>query len=184
MGVALAEEFRNAGAEVTLVLGPAAIKPGEGIRVIHVETAEEMYQHTVFNFASCDMAVCTAAVADYRPVKPSSTKIKKKAGKLTLEMERTKDILAELGQKKLKGQVLVGFALETNDLKKYATEKLKSKKTDVLVANLAGDGKSGIGADMNEVTIFDKNNKITKFELKSKQEVAKDIVAYLVSYFK
>ena len=184
MGVALAEEFREAGAKVTLVLGPTAIKPGQGIHVINVETAEEMHRHMLSHFASCDMAVCTAAVADYRPVKPSATKIKKKTDKLSLEMERTRDILADLGQKKKKGQVVVGFALETQDLKKYATEKLKSKKADVLVANLAGDGKSGIGADMNEVTIFEKNNKITKFGLKSKREVARDIVAYLASYLK
>jgi phosphopantothenoylcysteine decarboxylase/phosphopantothenate--cysteine ligase len=184
MGVALAEAFRDAGADVTLVLGPVTVRPGDGIRVIHVETAEEMYQHTVFNFGSCDLAVCAAAVSDYRPVTVSATKIKKKAGPLKLELERTRDILAELGQKKQKGQFLAGFALETGDLKKYATEKLRSKKVDVIIANLAGDGRSGIGADMNEVTIFDKNNKITKFELKSKREVAKDIVSYLGGYFK
>jgi phosphopantothenoylcysteine decarboxylase/phosphopantothenate--cysteine ligase len=184
MGVAIADCFAGHGAEVTLVLGPSHVSPvSKSVKVVHVETAEEMLGACVKLFKDCDVAVCSAAVADYKPKTPSSSKIKKKEEAMNLELVKTADILKELGKVKTK-QLLIGFALETNELEKYATGKLKEKNLDIIVANSATEQGSGFAGDTNKVTIIDKHNKITNFELKTKQEVAGDIVRYILEFKK
>lgn len=183
MGIALAEAFAEAGAAVQLVLGPTPLRvQNPAIRVIDVETAAQMRENTVEAFKECDMAVCAAAVADYTPEKKLDQKLKKGGDTLQLNLVKTTDILAELGSKKKPQQLLVGFALETNDLEKYAREKLASKNLDMVVANLAGQGESGIGSEYNAVTIITRDNKIAKFELQTKKALAANIVNFLIPY--
>ncbi|MCE3227749.1 MAG: phosphopantothenoylcysteine decarboxylase [Bacteroidetes bacterium] len=182
MGIAIAETFAKQGANVILVLGPSSqIVADKSIKVIHVESSGEMYTASVEHFKDCDIAVCSAAVADYRPKEVSVSKIKKKEEHLNLELIKTNDILAELGKMKAR-QLLVGFALETNDIEIYAAKKLKEKNLDIIVANSATEKGSGFAGDTNKVTIIDKHNKITNFELKNKQEVAQDIVNYILEF--
>jgi phosphopantothenoylcysteine decarboxylase/phosphopantothenate--cysteine ligase len=182
MGVAIAEQFASLGASVTLVLGPSSVTVSHPlIKVIHVESAVQMYKACVDNFSDCSIAVCSAAVADYAPKSASTSKIKKGSGEMKLELARTKDIISELGKLKQK-QFLVGFALETDNLLEYAKEKLNNKNLDMIVANAANEAGSGFGGDTNKVTIIDKRNKITNFELKSKKEIAADIVNYILEY--
>jgi len=183
MGVAIAETLANKGANVVLVLGPSNQNiQNSSVKIINVESSEQMYDAMLSNYTDKDIVICSAAVADYKPAKVSDTKIKKKIDEkdfLNLELTKTKDILSELGKQK-KQQVLVGFALETNNLIEYAKEKVKNKNLDFIVANSATEKGSGFGADTNKITIIDKHNKISNFELKSKHEVANDIVNYLI----
>lgn len=179
MGVAIAETLLKQGAEVTLVLGPSHVRPSGSIYTVHVESGEEMYKAMVPEFKKYDIVVCSAAVADYAPKNQSPTKIKKKDDQLRLELVKTKDILAEIGKLKTK-EILVGFALETNDMEKNAIEKLKHKNLDLIVANSASEPGSGFSGDSNRITLIDKHNKIFNFELKSKKEAAVDIVNHIV----
>ncbi len=181
MGVALAHEFLKQGAKVTLVLGPSSQKVNDKINLINVESGNEMHQACLVNFENKDVVVCCAAVADYKPKEVSQQKIKKQNETLNLELVKTADILADLGSKKEK-QLLVGFALETENLLEYATAKLKKKNLDIIIANSAMEEGSGFATDTNKVILIDKHNKITKFELKSKTEIAKDIVESIISY--
>jgi len=182
MGVAIAENLAAKGAEVTLVLGPSNVKVSNpAIKVIHVESADQMYTAMLSNYDNKDIVVCSAAVADYKPASVSDKKIKKKDGTLDLALVKTKDILSELGKQKKK-QCLIGFALETENVIGYAQEKLKNKNLDIIIANSALEKGAGFGVDTNKITIIDKHNKISNFELKSKQEVALDIVNYLVDF--
>lgn len=189
MGLAIAEELAAQGAEVTLVLGPSHLSPqNPSIRLQRVETGQEMYEAMMAVYATQDIVICSAAVADFKTTTTSSSKLKKQKGakagdKLHLELEITRDILAELGKQKTK-QVLVGFALETDHLEAYAAEKLRSKNLDLVVANWANDAETGIGSDNNRVSLIDKHNKITNFELKAKQAVARDIVNYILDMTK
>lgn len=184
MGIAIADTFAKLGAKVTLVLGPSHLKPSESsVNLVKVESGLEMFEACMNVFKNCDVAVCSAAVADYRPKTVANSKIKKKDAELNLELIKTTDILSELGKIKTK-QCLVGFALETNDLLNYATQKLKNKNLDLIVANSAVEAGSGFATDTNKVIIIDKHNKITNFELKSKQEVAADIVNYIIEFVK
>lgn len=184
MGIAIAESLAAKGAEVTLVLGPSHEKvKNPSIKIINVESADQMYEAMLSNYNSKDVVVCSAAVADYKPAKVSDKKIKKKDGDLNLELIKTKDILNELGKQKNK-QCLVGFALETENVLEYAQEKLKKKNLDVIIANSATENGSGFSVDTNKITIIDKHNKISNFELKLKQEVALDIVNYLIDLIK
>ena len=184
MGIALAKELYKRGAEVVLILGPSSLPLNEnGIQVIRVKTADEMYEACLNEFKQVDIAVMSAAVADYTPIKISTDKIKKSDSTLTLELIKTKDILKSLGEKKQPGQVLVGFALETNDERKNALEKLKSKNADMIVLNSLNETGAGFGLDTNKITIFEKSGEELKFEMKSKQEVAKDIVDTLIKYY-
>jgi phosphopantothenoylcysteine decarboxylase/phosphopantothenate--cysteine ligase len=181
MGIAIAEELAARGAEVTLVLGPShELIDMASVKVLRVESSEQMYEATVSNFGDQDIVVCSAAVADYRPARVSDSKIKKKEEDLKLELVRTRDILAELGRRK-QGQCLVGFALETDRVLEYAGEKLKNKNLDMIVANSASEQGSGFSVDTNKITILDKHNKIIKFELKPKREAAVDIVNHIIS---
>ncbi len=184
MGVAIAESLAGQGADVTLVLGPSHEKIKDTtIKIIRVESSDQMFEAMLSNFKEKDIVVCSAAVADYKPAKVSGQKIKKKTEDLTLELVKTKDILSELGKQK-KHQCLVGFALETENLVEYAKEKLKNKNLDIIIANPATEKGAGFSVDTNKITIIDKHNKISNFELKSKQDVAKDIVNYLIDFIK
>lgn len=180
MGYAIAEELAARGASVVLISGPVSlIVNHQKINVIHVETAAEMYEACQLNFENVDVAILSAAVADYTIKNPSKIKLKKQDNNLTLELEKTKDILKSLGQIKKAHQFLVGFALETNDEEQNALKKLKAKNLDFIVLNSLQDKGAGFQHDTNKITILDKNNKKEAFELKTKREVAIDIVDYL-----
>jgi len=184
MGLAIAEILNKQGANVTLVLGPSHLETrNQAIKIVKVETSDEMYEATLSHFKNKDIVVCSAAVADYKPSTISEVKIKKKEEYLKLDLVKTKDILSELGKLKTT-QCLVGFALETHDVLEYAKQKLKNKNLDLVVANSAIETGSGFGGDTNRITIIDKHNKITNFELKTKQEVAGDIVNYIIDFIK
>ena len=180
MGYAIAEEIAKQGAQVTLVSGPTSLKVNnDAINVIDIESADEMYKASVKHFKDADIAIMVAAVADFTPVNKADNKIKREKDNLKIELQPTKDIAAELGKLKNNNQVIVGFALETQDETKNAASKLKRKNLDFIVLNSLNDKGSGFKTDTNKVTIIDKNNKITKFGLKSKTDVAVDIVNYL-----
>jgi len=177
MGVAIAEEFAKRGAAVELVLGPSSQQVSwPGITITHVTNAEDMFKACNVLFPSCQVAVMSAAVADYTPVVVAKDKLKKNDNELTIELRRTKDILAHLGTLKNNDQVLVGFALETQNEKAYALKKLEAKNADLIVLNSLNDQGAGFGKDTNKITIFDKNKQEYSFPVKSKKEVAKDIV--------
>ena len=181
MGVAIARELCNRGADVTLVLGPTSARHDlNGIKVKNVQTAEEMYKACLSEFDDTDITVMAAAVADYTPAEVASEKIKKKDEQWSLRFEKTRDILKSLGQQKKKGQVLVGFALETNNEKVNAIEKLNSKNADLIVLNSLQDTGAGFGHDTNKITIFDKAGNEFAFETKSKTAVATDIVDVII----
>ncbi len=178
MGIALAEQLAAQGAEVTLVLGPTDFKPvNQAIKVVSVMSAQEMYEVCAKVFPKTDIAVLAAAVADYRPKIFSETKIKKKEGEMTLELEKTIDIAATLGKEKQKGQIFVGFALETNDELQNAQAKLEKKNFDFIVLNSMRDAGAGFGHDTNKISILRRDGSRKDFPLKSKTEVAQDIVA-------
>lgn len=184
MGVALAQELYRLGADVTLILGPTQLTSNEnGIKMVRVKTAEEMFKACQSNFQEADIAIMAAAVADYTPVSVATEKIKKKEDRFVIELTRTKDILKSLGEKKKHNQVLVGFALETMDEKNYALGKLKDKNADMIVLNSLSDAGAGFGGDTNKITIFDKSGKEFGFGIKSKQEVAKDIVDTIIRLY-
>lgn len=181
MGLAISSELVRRGAAVTLILGPTPINmqpPGVDIR--KVISAEEMFNACMDTFENADIAIMSAAVADYSPVMVAPEKIKKAGSSLTLELTKTKDILASMGARKRNDQILVGFALETNNEKEYAVNKLKSKNADMIVMNSLNDEGAGFGHDTNKVIIFEKNGTETAFERKPKQQVAKDIVDKII----
>lgn len=175
MGYSLAEEAIKLGAEVTLISGPVSLEAPRGVRVIGVESAEEMFQAVNEYYETADLVIKTAAVADYRPKITYDEKVKKKPGEEVLELERTKDILFELGQRKNK-QILVGFAAETNFVEEYAKEKLKKKNADMIVANNVKTEGAGFGTDTNIVTIIKKDGTILPLPLMSKNEVANRVL--------
>lgn len=177
MGVAIAEQFAERGANVTLVLGPSKLSPNSpGITVVRVESAQQMHDSAVQHFENAEIAVLSAAVADYRPAHVAEQKIKKKGDGMTIELEKTPDIAASLGKMKRPGQFIVGFALETNDELQNANEKLVKKNFDFIVLNSLQDAGAGFNFDTNKITILHRDNKRKDFELKTKAEVAKDIV--------
>jgi phosphopantothenoylcysteine decarboxylase / phosphopantothenate---cysteine ligase len=181
MGVALARELAQRGAAVELVLGPSSVEINDPrIRVTRVQSAGEMYNACLEIFPSTQIAVMSAAVADYTPVSFSSEKIKKNSETFTLELSKTKDILQALGEKKKAGQILVGFALENKDEEAYARKKLKSKNADMIVLNSLNDAGAGFGYDTNQVTIFEKNDVEIPYPQKPKQQVARDIVDRII----
>src|SRR5450432_1295980 len=181
MGVAIANELAQRGAAVELVLGPSSIEIKDPrIRVTRVQSAGEMYNACLEIFPSTQIAVMSAAVADYTPVSFSSEKIKKNSETFTLELSRTKDILQALGDRKKSGQILVGFALENKDEMAYARKKLKSKNADMMVLNSLNDAGAGFGVDTNQVTIFEKNGNEIPYGQKNKQQVARDIVDRII----
>jgi phosphopantothenoylcysteine decarboxylase/phosphopantothenate--cysteine ligase len=184
MGFALAEECAERGAEVELICGPVDIKTSHpNIKRTDVESAAEMYQAATAVFPNTDAAILCAAVADFTPTNVADNKIKREGNKLTLELMPTKDIAQALGQMKKLSQVMVGFALETFDEENHAKEKLQKKNLDFIVLNSLQDDGAGFQHDTNKVTLIDKDGE-TRFPLKSKREVAKDIVNKLVSIIK
>ena len=184
MGLAIAEELSDRGAEVTLIMGPSSIDlPSAGIRSVRVNTAEEMYNACTKEFDRSDIGVMAAAVADYTPVEVAPNKIKKTNGDLVIELKKTKDILKALGEKKSEKQVLVGFALETNNEREYALGKLKTKNADMVVMNSLNDKGAGFGTDTNKISIFDKSGKEFNYELMSKKEAAKNIVDTIIRLY-
>jgi phosphopantothenoylcysteine decarboxylase/phosphopantothenate--cysteine ligase len=181
MGVAIARELAQRGAVVELVLGPSSLEIDDPrIRITHVQSAAEMFRACVDIFPSVQIAVMSAAVADYTPVSFSSEKIKKNSETFTLELSRTKDILQALGEKKVAGQILIGFALENKDEVSYAIKKLKSKNADMIVLNSLNDAGAGFGFDTNQVTIFEKDGSEIPYPQKTKRAVARDIVDRII----
>jgi phosphopantothenoylcysteine decarboxylase/phosphopantothenate--cysteine ligase len=176
MGMALANEAKARGAKVFLVVGPTSEAIPQGVEVKHVKTAEQMYETCMQLFPASDIAIMCAAVADYMPATRENEKIKKNAETLTLELKKTKDILKALGEIKKENQVLVGFALETNNEKEYALNKLKTKNADFIVLNSLMDEGVGFGNSKNKITIFDKLGNEFPFALKPKQAIAADIL--------
>jgi phosphopantothenoylcysteine decarboxylase / phosphopantothenate---cysteine ligase len=184
MGLAIAEELLKRGAIVTLVLGPSTLKIPPGINLIKVTSAEEMFNACTDKFSDTDIAVMSAAVADYTPLMMSENKIKKSDDTFSVELKKTKDILKHLGSIKNEKQILVGFALETNDEKTYALKKLNEKNADMIVLNSLKDEGAGFGHDTNKITIFDKNGGEYLFDTKSKKDVAADIVNTIIQFKK
>lgn len=178
MGIAIADALAAAGAEVTLVLGPTHLSATHaGVQTVRVVTAADMYNSSAAHFMESQIVVMAAAVADYRPKEIADKKIKKGTGdELTLELEKTTDILRTLGSKRPAGQILVGFSLETNNEKEYAQKKLYEKNLDLIVMNSLNDPGAGFNHDTNKVTLFDKQGTTRELPLKSKQEIAEDIV--------
>jgi len=177
MGYAIAEELASRGAEVTLVSGPVSLKPrNEKIRLMPVSSAEEMHTTCTAGSSTYDIVVMAAAVADYTPVMAAEQKIKKAGEELTVTLKKTKDILASLGKKKTNGQLLVGFALETENEAANARKKLEEKNADLIILNSLNDKGAGFGHDTNKVTLFFRDGKEKQIGLKSKSALAKDIV--------
>jgi phosphopantothenoylcysteine decarboxylase/phosphopantothenate--cysteine ligase len=182
MGYAIAEELQKRGAEVTLVSGPVSINGVNKFNVVKVQSAKQMLDACLQS--EYDIAVMAAAVADYQPKEISKQKIKKGEGDLTISLVKTNDILATLGKAKKENQVLVGFALETNDEKQNALKKLNDKGADMIVLNSLNDEGAGFGTDTNKVTIFTKDGAEKSIGLKSKKLIAKDIVDAIIPLVK
>ncbi len=175
MGYAIAQEAAKAGANVVLISGPVNLQAPNGVAVVRVESAEDMYNACINEYETADVVIKTAAVADYRPKVSHEHKMKKKPGEQFLELERTKDILFELGQKKT-SQVLVGFAAETEQVEEYAKGKLQKKNADMIVANNVKTEGAGFGAETNIVTIFKKDGTSFELPMMTKQMVAQKIL--------
>ena len=181
MGFALAEECARRGAQVTLITGPVQLKTQHsGIIRVDVESAEEMYKAAQAHFPDADAGILCAAVADYRPATVADKKIKREKEELTLHLRATQDIAASLGAIKRKQQCLVGFALETNNEQQNAEGKLERKNFDFIVLNSLNDAGAGFRHDTNKISIIDRKGR-TDYPLKSKTEVAQDIIDRLVA---
>lgn len=184
MGVAIADELAERGAEVILVLGPSKLQAEHpSVLTLKVESAQQMYDAATAHFSECHAAILAAAVADYRPKHVSDIKIKKKEGDMTIELEKTLDIAAALGTRKQAHQKLVGFALETNSEMENALSKLKRKNLDFIVLNSLRDAGAGFSHNTNKISIIFSKNNVKEFDLKNKDDVAKDIVNELVQLF-
>ena len=181
MGYAIAENLAEKGAEVTIISGPTQQNAQHpNIAVQHVVTAEEMYKEVRCVYDSSDIVVLAAAVADYKPEITATGKIKKEAASMEIKLTKTVDIAAALGKEKL-NQFIVGFALETENELDNAREKIKKKHFDLIVLNSLNDQGAGFGFDTNKITIIDPKDEIKYFDLKSKKEVARDIVNEIVN---
>ncbi|MDX2444952.1 MAG: bifunctional phosphopantothenoylcysteine decarboxylase/phosphopantothenate--cysteine ligase CoaBC [Bacteroidales bacterium] len=183
MGVALADSLAARGAEVHLVAGPMSVHTDSisAYKLYNVTSAEEMYQKSVELFPEMDGAILSAAVSDFTPIESSDKKIKSKQEDLVIRLKPTKDIAAKLGQLKSGKQWLVGFALETHDEVQNAQDKLKKKNLDLIILNSLKNQGAGFGGDTNKISIIDRQGKIELFGLKSKTEVAKDIVDSIIN---
>jgi len=182
MGVALADAASLMGAEVELVLGPVDILPvNSSVKVTVVVSAADMARECILRFAKADIAILAAAISDFTPENVPGNKIKRGDTDLVIRLRPTKDIAAELGRSKSDRQLVVGFALETENEIQNATSKLKRKNLDLIVLNSLRDKGSGFGFDTNMITLIDRNNNIDKFELKSKEDAAIDILNKIVS---
>ena len=177
MGYAIAQAAAQRGCEVVLISGPVELAAPGQVRLVKVESAAEMFDAVAAEFPDCDCLIMAAAVADYRPAKPSDVKIKKAPGKLYLELERTVDILAEMGRRKRSDQLLVGFAAETENLLDYAAKKLQSKNLDFIAANYVSDG---FGTSENTIHLLDKELHDLVIGPAGKDEVARLLLEKLL----
>lgn len=183
MGKSIAEVFLAQGANVIFITGPTSNIPvGDNLEVVKVKTAAEMHTAALAHFPNSQIAIMAAAVADFTPEVSSSSKIKREGDNLTLVLKPTKDIAADLGKQKAPGQVLVGFALETNNEAQNAAKKLSAKGLDFIVLNSLNDQGAGFGFDTNKITIISKSGESVPFQLKPKDQVAADIVDVIYSY--
>ncbi len=177
MGYAIADAFASMGASVTLVSGPVELTPeSPGVEVTRVTTANEMYQACKGLIENVDIAIFNAAVSDFTPIDPATSKVKRGRTDWTITMKPTRDIAAELGREKKEGQLFVGFALETDHGLENARRKLKAKNLDMIVLNAAGEEGAGFGTDTNRVSMIDRAGNVEDFELKPKTQVAADLV--------
>lgn len=183
MGIAIAQALRTQGADVTLVLGPVHESVSDGIKIIRVESAREMFEACTDVFQNADIAVLAAAVADYRPANVSTEKIKKKDSPLELRLEETEDIAAALGKNKKSNQKLICFALETENEEAHALSKLQRKNADMLVLNSLRTEGVHFGSDNNAVTLFHSNGSKKEISLKSKSEIAQIISNEIADLF-
>ena len=167
--------------EVTLISGPVAIPAPLGVTLIKVESASDMAKATKQAFSDADITIMAAAVADYRPVAMADQKIKKDSGKLVIELEKTEDILASLGQMKKAGQILVGFAAETEKLIENAKSKLERKNLDWIAANDVSGTETGMNSDLNAVTLISRAGKVLDIPAAPKLEVARAILRSVLS---
>lgn len=181
MGFALADRARKLGAEVTLVAGPVSLETPNGVNRININTANDLFKTCKANYKKQDIIIMAAAVADYTPKSVSNIKIKKKADDWNIALEKTVDVLKWVGEHKLSEQFLVGFALETNNELENAQNKLVKKNLDFIVLNSLQNKGAGFKHNTNQISIVTKENKIIDFELKSKDEVAKDILQQVVN---
>lgn len=179
MGIELARELSYRGADVCLILGPSTQPIPENIECIRVESSDQMFETVMSKIDDMNLGIFSAAVADYKPKIIANKKIKKSGEELSIELVKTKDILREVGVNKKENQVIVGFALETNNELEHAQSKLERKNLDLIVLNSLKNEGAGFQHDTNQITILDKQNKITNYELKTKIEVAKDIIDYI-----
>ena len=185
MGYHLAMQAAENGAEVVLIMGPSNLKAiHSSILQINVKTAQEMQSKVQKYFKSSDIAIFSAAVSDYKTNKVERQKVKKSAESWDITLQKTNDILLEVSQKKKKNQILVGFALETENEMENATAKLQQKNLDLIVLNSLNDKGAGFSYDTNKITIIEKDNKVEEFELKYKSEVAKDIMDKIIQKLK
>lgn len=176
MGYAIAEEFQKRGAKVTLVSGPTSLSHPKGVEVKSVKSAHEMLEGMKSHSKNADCIIMSAAVADYTPVHKASQKIKKNDASLMIELQKTTDILKWLGEHKQDAQILVGFALETENELENAKKKLVTKNLDLIVLNSLQDSGAGFGYDTNQVNFIYKDGTIHKTDLMSKQEVANNLI--------
>ena len=182
MGFAIADEFLKRGAEVTLIAGPShQILSHPNLKVISVVTANEMFEQVQLHWKEVNIGVFSAAVADYRPEHISSSKIKKKEDTLTVRLVKNPDILAWAGENRTSNQFLVGFALETNDAIVYGKNKLRNKNLNAIIINTLADEGAGFGGNTNKISILSNDNNLFEFDLKSKKDVAVDIVNFINS---
>jgi phosphopantothenoylcysteine decarboxylase/phosphopantothenate--cysteine ligase len=181
MGIALANDLYNRGADVYLVLGPTHLTANEGIKTINVQTAEEMYKACLDIFPKSDITIMAAAVADYKAKEIAENKIKKKEDSLTIELVKNPDILKRCGQIKNAHQLLIGFALETVNEENFAKEKLVNKNADAIILNSLNDEGAGFGKDTNKITIFDKNGDTFSFDTMTKDEIAEKIGDFIIN---
>lgn len=175
MGYAIAEEARQMGADVLLVTAPTSLRPPDGVSVIPVQSAEEMLAAVLEHLDDVDIVYKTAAVADYRPVEQADRKIKKTDGELVIRLVKNPDILQTIGERKTT-QFVVGFAAETNDVDRYAQEKLARKNCDMIVANDVTEPGAGFGTDTNAVRVFDRNGLVVTMPVQSKQAIARRLL--------
>lgn len=181
MGYALAETCAEYGAEVILISGPVNLTLNHpNIKRIDVESAEQMYNTTIEQFTTADSAILCAAVADYRPKQKEDSKIKRKSDEIDLKLVKNKDIAASLGAMKTKKQTLIGFALETDHEYENALKKIETKNLDFIVLNSLNDKGAGFQHDTNKISIIDKHGSRTDFDLKTKKEVAHDIIEFCI----
>jgi phosphopantothenoylcysteine decarboxylase/phosphopantothenate--cysteine ligase len=176
MGYAIAEAALTEGHHVTLISGPAIVQPPRNANLIPVSTSDEMFEAVHRDADKCDICVLCAAVADYKPANVSSTKIKKRGAKFSLELIPTRDILDSLGHKQDRQFVLIGFAAETDHVEENAVKKLRAKHCDIIIANDVSGADSGMESDVNEVTILFRNGEKTKLSRAPKKNIARELV--------